>query len=250
MAYVPPSTKATGTLITAAIWNQDIVENVGHVASFTHGGTSLALNSPNKEIGWFVGDYKASAMNLTAQGTNKWMLCDGRTIGTAGSGATARANGDMQGLFIHLWTWFTNTELPIQDSAGTPTTRGASAAADFTAQKRLPLPDLRGCTLVMMDNPGTGAANRVTGAWADLIGGRGGAESHVLTIGQLAQHAHTLSTSYGSTAHTAGASSQSSGPGGGAVASGPFTTLLTGNNDPHNIVQPSFAVNYYIYSGN
>lgn len=27
MAYVAPSTRTTGTLITAAIWNQDVVDN-------------------------------------------------------------------------------------------------------------------------------------------------------------------------------------------------------------------------------
>ena len=27
MAYVPPTTKSTGTLITAAIWNQDVKDN-------------------------------------------------------------------------------------------------------------------------------------------------------------------------------------------------------------------------------
>ena len=50
MAYVTPSTRTTGTVITAPIWNQDVVDNViasqrplVHVqdqkASGTHGGT-------------------------------------------------------------------------------------------------------------------------------------------------------------------------------------------------------------------
>lgn len=72
-----------------------------------------------------------------------WLIEDGKTIGSASSGATGRANADAQDLFVHLWTQFTNTELPIQDSTGAASTRGANAAADFAANKRLPLFDSR-----------------------------------------------------------------------------------------------------------
>lgn len=72
-----------------------------------------------------------------------WLIEDGKTIGSAASGATGRANADTQDLFTHLWTQFTNTELPIQTSAGAASTRGASAAADFAASKRMPLFDSR-----------------------------------------------------------------------------------------------------------
>lgn len=72
-----------------------------------------------------------------------WLIEDGKTIGNAASGATGRANADTQDLFTHLWTQFTNTELIIQTSAGAASTRGASAAADFAANKRMPLFDSR-----------------------------------------------------------------------------------------------------------
>lgn len=72
-----------------------------------------------------------------------WLIEDGKTIGSAASGATGRANADTQDLFTHLWTQFTNAELPIQTSAGAASTRGASAAADFAANKRMPLFDSR-----------------------------------------------------------------------------------------------------------
>src|SRR6478609_1928125 len=62
-----------------------------------------------------------------------WLIEDGKTIGNAASGATGRANADTVDLFTHLWTQFTNTELPIQTSAGAASTRGGSAAADFAA---------------------------------------------------------------------------------------------------------------------
>lgn len=72
-----------------------------------------------------------------------WVKENGGTIGSASSGATNRANADTQTLFRLLWEQFNNTVLPIQDSAGAATTRGASAAADFTANKRMPLFDSR-----------------------------------------------------------------------------------------------------------
>jgi hypothetical protein len=72
-----------------------------------------------------------------------WLIEDGKTIGSASSGATGRANADTQDLFVHLWTQFTNTELPIQDSTGAASTRGGSAASDFAANKRMPLFDSR-----------------------------------------------------------------------------------------------------------
>lgn len=72
-----------------------------------------------------------------------WLIEDGKTIGSAASGATGRANSDTQDLFVHQWNNFDNTERPIQTSSGAATTRGASAAADFAANKRFPLDDSR-----------------------------------------------------------------------------------------------------------
>lgn len=72
-----------------------------------------------------------------------WVKENGGTIGNASSGATTRANADTADLFALLWGQFTNTVLPIQTSTGTASTRGASAAADYAANKRLPLFDSR-----------------------------------------------------------------------------------------------------------
>ena len=72
-----------------------------------------------------------------------WIKATAGTIGSAASGATVRANTDTQALYELFWTEFSNTVLPIQDSAGVATSRGASAAADFAANKRLPIFDLR-----------------------------------------------------------------------------------------------------------
>lgn len=72
-----------------------------------------------------------------------WIKENGGTIGNPTSGATTRANADTQPLFELLWGQFDNTTLPIQTNGGVATTRGASAAADFAANKRMPLFDHR-----------------------------------------------------------------------------------------------------------
>jgi hypothetical protein len=72
-----------------------------------------------------------------------WIVENGGSIGNAASGATTRANSDTLALYTHLWTEFTNAELPIQTNGGVATTRGGSAAADFAANKRMPLFDSR-----------------------------------------------------------------------------------------------------------
>lgn len=71
------------------------------------------------------------------------VIPNGGTIGNASSGATTRANADTSDLFAFYWRLTNNTDYPIQDSAGVLTTRGASAAADFAANKRLPLPNIQ-----------------------------------------------------------------------------------------------------------
>ena len=73
-----------------------------------------------------------------------YVKANGRTIGSAVSGATERANSDTQALYELLWAEFDNTILPIQDSSGSPATRGSTATSDFAANKRMPLHDLQG----------------------------------------------------------------------------------------------------------
>lgn len=60
--------------------------------------------------------------------------CNGRSVGSAASGATERANADCEALFLFLWD---DVSLPV--SGG----RGASAAADWAANKNVQLPDYR-----------------------------------------------------------------------------------------------------------
>jgi len=121
-----------------------------------------------------------------------WVFAAGRTIGSAASGATERANADTAALFALLWA-LDATLFPVTTSTGGASTRGASAAADFAANKRIQLPDHRGRVTAGVDNVG-GAANRLTsaagGVDATKLGSAGGAATHTLTTAQMPAHAH------------------------------------------------------------
>jgi hypothetical protein len=96
-----------------------------------------------------------------------WIKANGQTIGNASSGATNRANADTEALFTVLWNDHDNTILPIQTSSGTATTRGVSAAADFAANKRLPVPDYRAEFMRGLDDGRGVDTDRVLGSSQD-----------------------------------------------------------------------------------
>ena len=97
-----------------------------------------------------------------------WVKANGGTIGSAASGGTARANADAQSLFVMIWTNVDATDAPIQTSAGTPTTRGASAVADFAANKRLTIPDMRAMfPRGLDDSRGVDVSRRIASYQAD-----------------------------------------------------------------------------------
>lgn len=93
-----------------------------------------------------------------------WVELRSGTIGGSGSGATVRANTDTANLFELIWTESDNAAAPIQDSSGAPSSRGVSAAADFSAGKRLPLDDMRAAFLRSLDNGRGIDAGRLLGS--------------------------------------------------------------------------------------
>lgn len=110
-----------------------------------------------------------------------WVRANGRTIGSATSGGTERANSDCQTLFEYLWAADTNLSVS--------TGRGLSANADWVANKNIALPDWRGRTLAALDDMGNSAAGRLTasyfGATATTLGAAGGVEKETLAASQI-----------------------------------------------------------------
>lgn len=206
-----------------------------------------------------TGDLKASYGTSVLSG---WVRANGRTIGSATSGAAERANSDCQALFIYLWGADSNLVV----SSG----RGASAAADWSANKMIALPDFRGRVIAGLDDMGASAAGRLTasyfGATATVLGASGGAESQTLALAQLPTGitsantgAIALSVTTTSSQIINGDTSVQSGSGahGGVTATSAASTgniaignaAVTSNNtsgNAHNNVQPTMLATVYV----
>jgi hypothetical protein len=92
------------------------------------------------EANFRPGDGKISFRRYAADPDGWLLVTSNRTIGDASSGASV-AHAKTEALFAALWADYSNAELPILTSAGGASTRGASAAADWAAHKRLTLPN-------------------------------------------------------------------------------------------------------------
>jgi hypothetical protein len=116
-----------------------------------------------------------------------YVRCNGRTIGNAASGGTERANADTEALFTYRWNKLADGQAAV--SGG----RGASAAADYAANKTIALPDLRGAMVIGLGDMGaTDASATLFPAAVTFTHGNGatpgsllGANSTTLTQAQL-----------------------------------------------------------------
>jgi microcystin-dependent protein len=183
---------------------------------------------------------------------------NGRTIGNAVSGGSERADADTQDLFEYLY----GADANLTVSGG----RGASATADYEANKTIALPDFLGCALVGLDDMGAAAAGRISGF--TTLGELAGVESAVLTTGQIPQMslASGVAASNGAHTHTVPQQDQTTVGGSGlAIASASTTetqSTTTSSNGAHthtvtgtvgaasptavSRLQPSRAVTFYM----
>lgn len=145
-----------------------------------------------------------------------WVRANGRTIGNASSGATERANADTSSLYSFLWTNYSDSVCAV--SSG----RGASAAADYAANKTIGLPDLRGRAFFGLDDMGNSAAARLGTAISNVTTNGQSGGSEVMTIAR----ANLPNVTLGGTAASDGAHTH--GQHNGTVyADSPSTTSFT-----------------------
>lgn len=102
---------------------------------------------------WYTGDGK---LTLSSTAPTGWVLANDGTIGNASSGGTTRANADTEDLFTLLWTNVSDTYAAV--SGG----RGASAAADFAADKTIALTKQLGRSIAIA-GAGSGLTSRALG---------------------------------------------------------------------------------------
>lgn len=199
----------------------------------TSGGTTLSTadNIPNPAPTDPAAGVDADSLMTTGElffkfkdGTRSGAVrANGRSIGNAVSSATERANDDTLPLFTELYNSLDNAAAPV--SGG----RGANAAADFAAGKRLTLPDLRGRGPIGLETMGSSNAGRLAGVPnygpSDSDSGTKvayvvGEHTHALTSAQLASHTHALT---GITVGNAGAHTHTA------------TTTTTGSAHGHTV---------------
>lgn len=196
----------------------DITNTTAIGASSGGGGPSSTVSQNSI---FTTGMFTWLPVNSTKTG---WVRANGRTIGSASSAATERANADTQPLYEWLWNNCSNTNCPV--SSG----RGASASADFSANKTIGTLDLRGRGLIGLDTMGNSAASVV--AAATTAGNSGGAESSTALI------AHT----HGAGSYVVASHTHSSGS---YAFSDSFTTSSNGNHN-HTV---SFSLGIQAASG-
>lgn len=183
-----------------------------------------------------------------------WVRANGRTIGSASSGATERANADCQALFEYLWG--ADSSLPV--SGG----RGVSAAADWSANKTITLPDFRGRVLAGLDDMGTTSADRLSDILSSTtLGSSGGAKTQTLTVAQIPSHRHlnTLTDPGHQHSFSLAVGAATWQPGGntaltsltgaltGSATTGiTITNAFAGGGEAHPNVQPTSVVTLYI----
>ena len=192
----------------------------GDLPTGTEGG-GLVFNSSgvlSEQIQFSTGDVK---LTLKTTADTGWVLFDDGNIGNASSSATTRANADTVALFTLLWT---NT---IDGNCAVSTGRGASAAADYAANKTIDLPKALGRALATY---GSGS-----GLTARTLAQTLGEEDHVLLEAELASHTHNVNM--GNTPSSLRAQ---------AIASSIDDTDPTssvGSDTAHNTMQPTLFLN-------
>lgn len=122
----------------------------------------------------------------------------------------------------------------IQDNAAYGTTGGSGGSETFTLadmRERMPF--------------GKSSNSPFT-----TLGYKAGAKEHTLTVGEMPSHAHTLPTWVNGTTGGTGTAYMRPGSGGFVEQkSGPPWMALSGNSEPHPILNPIIVVNYEVVAG-
>lgn len=186
--YLSPDPGSYGVRVTASddtvIWDIPAID-VPQAATFVPPDAGDTDPSLLVTTGMRIGYYGTAA-------PTGWVRAAGRTIGSATSGASERANADTEDLFLHLWT--------VDSTLTVSTGRGGSAAGDWAANKTIALPDYRDRAAAGMATMGNSDVGLVADSLVDggetssALGATAGADDVVLTEAQMPSHLHALGT--------------------------------------------------------
>lgn len=181
-----------------------------YVSNGAGSGSWVDASSIITNVAFTTGDVKVTLKNTADTG---WILGAAGTIGDGSSSATIRANADTSALFQLIWNNWIDTYAPV--SGG----RGASAAADFAAHKRITLPDMWGRAMGIAGQ-GTGLTNRPYGIPV-------GTETHTIATTNLPPYTPSGTVSQALTVAFNGANLSSVGGGGNSITTGGFSATGT-----------------------
>jgi hypothetical protein len=192
-----------------------------------------------------------------------FVRANGRTIGSGASGGTERANSDCQTLFEYLWAADANLSVS--------TGRGASAAADFAANKTITLPDYRGRAIAGLDDMGTSASGRLTTTYfgtSPIVLGAASTptESKTILTANLPAYTPTGTITNGAITFPASVVTSVASGANAGITTGPSTTNASltavlvpiqatttfagaaqgGSSTPFSIIQPTILATVYL----
>jgi len=180
-----------------------------------------------------------------AKGTGDWawrpssaalanhIVMNGTTIGSAASGASQLASATTLFVYKYLWDTFSNTQCPV--SGG----RGASASADFAANKTIGTFNMQATGIAGVDGMGGTPTSLYTGVpivsgSATAAGSILGENLHTLVTSEIAAHQHAVFLKDGQHSHGIGAGAgvinyTGASAGGGGTLAGTTASTTTAN---------------------
>lgn len=206
---------------------------------------NAAITLTKAETGDFVITHRSAAKA-------GWLVIADQTIGSAASTATF-ADPTAQPLYLLLYGLYSDAICPVTGG------RGANAAADFAANKKMQMTKMLGRAIVAAGIAGSGLTARAAGVSI-------GEETHPLSLGELptgitASGSNSISVTSGNSNIVHDPALASSNAGGGAnkqlsgsasaiaeTSTGSNSIAVTSNNTSgtsHNNLQP--MVNHYVH---
>jgi hypothetical protein len=164
------------------------------------GVNGYQLISASQQAQTLAGAATTGDISWRPTGENKagWLFANATTIGNAASGASQYANALAFNLFAWHWNNFSNTQCPVFTSTGGAASRGTNAAADFAANMRIQVLDMRGIVPIGVDG-GTGRLTGVPVSTGNINtpGSSIGQALHALAVGETPPHSHNGSGTTG-----------------------------------------------------
>jgi len=249
----PQGALVQSNILIGRVWRSTVDNNVTNPDDQTGATVSWAVQVGTNPAGTPIPSFSSTAPPGS-------VLANGSTVGNASSNATLRANVDTYWLFSFLWT--ACSACNMFNSGGGSVGRGATAIADWNANRQIATPDMRGRGVIGVDVStsrltGVPVINGSTTTGASALG----ENTHALTVGELASHSHTITDpthSHGFSAVLAGgaalagtispsvALNVNTGSTTAAAATGITGTNATGSGTAHNNVEQSLTVYWYL----